>query len=490
MSKKLFVSGLCIFIMCIFICMTSYASKDVSLVIDNQKITCDVPPVIQNNRTLVPVRVLFEHLDATVSWNGTLRQAVVRAKDSVMIFNIDSKIMSLNGKQHTLDAAPVIVNDRTMVPIRFISEKLGYSVSWNEKTRTVYITSPKDNDNEDKKDDKEENDKEYDGIISSVKVNETSAGYKVNVYIDCNIMPKVMSIDNPSRLIFDFYNVKQACIDGKIKSNSDYVVETRWAAHEDYSRIVVETTQKCTYKVNYTSANKCTITIFEPSDTEDTEDAATKPVIKPPLVIVPNGTPLVVIDAGHGGHDPGAIGRDEEGNDILYEKDVCLDISKKIKTILENNGVQVLMTRSDDTALGDTEQSDLNTRVEIANDSEACLFVSIHNNAFTNDKANGTCVLYAGLGANDDYGITGKELAQNIQDLMLKATGLYDRGIVESPGIAVLRKTKMPAALVECAFITNPDDRKLLESKSKRLDMSEAIAQGIINSLKQMGRLK
>jgi len=113
-----------------------------------------------------------------------------------------------------------------------------------------------------------------------------------------------------------------------------------------------------------------------------------------------------------------------------------------------------------------------------------------HNNAFTNDKANGTCVLYAGLGANDDYGITGKELAQNIQDLMLKATGLYDRGIVESPGIAVLRKTKMPAALVECAFITNPDDRKLLESKSKRLDMSEAIAQGIINSLKQMGRLK
>ena len=200
------------------------------------------------------------------------------------------------------------------------------------------------------------------------------------------------------------------------------------------------------------------------------------------------GTPVVVIDAGHGGRDPGAVGRDENGNIVLQEKDVCLNIAVKVQNLLQAQGVSVIMTRSTDIALGDTQQDDLSKRAEIANNSPACLFVSIHNNAFTNDAANGTCVLYAGLESVGDYGISGKELAQNLQNELINALGLYNRGIVESPGIAVLRKTVMPAALVECAFITNPSDRQVLATRQD--DMAIAISNAIVKSLVKMGRLK
>ena len=99
-------------------------------------------------------------------------------------------------------------------------------------------------------------------------------------------------------------------------------------------------------------------------------------------------------------------------------------------------------------------------------------------------------MLYSGLESASDYGITNKKIAQNIQDAMVDATSLYDRGIVESPGIVVLKKTAMPAVLVECAFITCPDDQKLLGQDSGRSKMAQAIARGIITSLKEMGALK
>lgn len=506
MIKKIFFSVL--ILLCIFacLCVTSFASDDISLVINSEKVKCEVPPVISNDRTLVPVRVLFEYYDAKVSWNESLRQVMVISGTTVMIFNIDSKIMYLNGAVHNLDAAPVIVNDRTLVPLRFISEKLGYLVGWDAKTRTVSVTKPKEHSSSVSITKPSTEEKETDDIkLSAINVNEKTSSLDITVVLSKKLTPKVMTLKEPHRLIFDFYGTKATIADSNEKSDSKIFTETRWASHEDYTRIVVETKEECEYKISYISNKNCKITVAKvgtnknnenekPKDDNsenknNEENTSSSGETKRP-VIVYSGTPMVVIDPGHGGYDPGAIGKDEEGNDILFEKELCLDISTKVKNILSTNGVDVIMTRTTDVAFGESEIDDLLARCDIANNSGACLFVSIHNNAFTNNKANGTCVLYSGLESASDYGITNKKIAQNIQDAMVDATSLYDRGIVESPGIVVLKKTVMPAVLVECAFITCPDDQKLLGQDSGRSKMAQAIARGIITSLKEMGALK
>lgn len=462
-------------------CILCLADTEVSLVINGERADCDVPPEIVNGRTMVPVRVLFEYYNADVSWNEVLRQAVIKSGSTIMIFNIDSRLMYLNGEPHTLDAAPFIKEGRTLVPVRFISEKLNYKVGWNESTRTVTVEKPDDEDSSvtnPAPDTNPPKDNEPKTKLKDIQVKNTGSVYEVLVSLSAKIEPKVMTLKEPHRLILDFHDISQAIADGDIESDNEHIIETRWAVHDDYTRVVIETSEKADYSISYISGTNCKISIKLPE--EDTEQ-------RPAL---PSGAPIVIIDAGHGGHDPGALGKDDNDEIILMEKEVCLDIAKRVRDKLEASGVSVIMTRSTDIALGETEAEDLNRRAEIANNTDASLFVSIHNNSFTSGDPHGTCTLYAGLGTNTDYGITGKELAQNIHDYILEYTGLYDRGIIERPGLAVLRKTKMPAVLIECAFISNADDQKVLASKDGREKLSRAIYDGIIKSLKKMGRLK
>jgi len=188
----------------------------------------------------------------------------------------------------------------------------------------------------------------------------------------------------------------------------------------------------------------------------------------------------------HGGHDAGAIGRDEAGNTVVVEKDANLTISLKVRNLLASSGVNVKMTRETDVALGTTQMEDLVARATLANEAGAVLYISIHNNSFGDPSATGTTVLHAGLSSGSDYGISGEELAQNIQNSLVKATGLKDRGIVKSPEMVVLRRTAMPAVIVECAFVSCPVDQKVLTDPVKIDAIAYAIYEGIMTSLSQM----
>ena len=197
----------------------------------------------------------------------------------------------------------------------------------------------------------------------------------------------------------------------------------------------------------------------------------------------------VVIDAGHGGSDPGALARDEEG-EVLYdedneeyikEKDINLIVAKKVYEYLKDEGVNVVMTRNKDKFL------ELREIANIANDENAALFVSIHCNSVDgNSIANGTEVLYYNKETDSDYNITSKELADNILDKILDTVDTADRGLKERPGLAVLKWTEMPAALVELGFLTNADDQERLLNKNWQTKIAEAIAEGIIESLSEM----
>ncbi len=172
---------------------------------------------------------------------------------------------------------------------------------------------------------------------------------------------------------------------------------------------------------------------------------------------------LVVIDPGHGGSDPGANYGD------LLEKDLNLKIALKVNEILKDKGVKTYMTRDDDTFIP------LHTRADLANNLNASLFLSIHNNAF-NSSEYGTETLYY-------PGDTGSGFARIVQDTLVNALGTNDRGIIQRPNLVVLNSTKMPAVIAEIAFLTNPDDRAKLTDDSFLQKAAEALADAVVKAL-------
>ena len=183
---------------------------------------------------------------------------------------------------------------------------------------------------------------------------------------------------------------------------------------------------------------------------------------------VPYGKYKVVIDPGHGGADPGAVGING-----LKETDIVLEVSKSVSEFLTNKGVKTILTRNYDKTL------ELQPRVNKANNSRADAFVSIHANATRGKRKD-----VNGLETYYYSGFKGYSLAKNIQkEILITSPQSPDRGVRRSR-FYVIRKTSMPAALVEIGFVTGVYDANLLSQKNYRDKMSFAIARGILNYLK------
>jgi len=185
---------------------------------------------------------------------------------------------------------------------------------------------------------------------------------------------------------------------------------------------------------------------------------------------------VICIDPGHGGGDPGAC-NSAYG---LQEKHLNLDISLRLARLLRKAGWNVVMTRTTDRDVsfaGSSDARELGDRVAIPNNINAQIFVSIHNNAAHNSSQSGTSThCYKDI----DY-----PLAQAIQAHLVPALGRRDNG-VRTDSFYVVRHTNMPAALVECAFISNPSEASLLASSSFR----QQCAVGIFNGLMAYAKMR
>ena len=132
-------------ILCLTLIITLCASLSVSaaepirVVLDGSALQFDVQPTIIDGRTMVPMRAIFEALGANVEWNGTTRTITATRGDMVVISTIGDRTMIVNGQRIIMDVAPVIIDGRTLVPVRFVSEAFGCDVEWDGSTRTVYI---------------------------------------------------------------------------------------------------------------------------------------------------------------------------------------------------------------------------------------------------------------------------------------------------------------------------------------------------------------
>jgi len=176
-------------------------------------------------------------------------------------------------------------------------------------------------------------------------------------------------------------------------------------------------------------------------------------------------TGLVVVDAGHGGHDPGAssyLG--------YYEKGINLSIARKVASYLQQRGIKTIMTRDSDTFV------ELNERADIANRAGADMFVSIHADS-NGDRTHRGYTIYVARSAS----WASKKAGQNIENTMA-STGLPSKGL-RNADYRVLVRTDCPAVLVECGFLSNPSDAALLSDPQFQDRIARAIADGIVKSL-------
>lgn len=220
------------------------------------------------------------------------------------------------------------------------------------------------------------------------------------------------------------------------------------------------------------------------------------PTLPPPLPTPSQETVLkkvlVVIDPGHGGIDPGTCSIYREN---FYEKNINLDIAIKLKTLLEQSRIPVLLTRESDVEVIQSGKYDANEsireRSEIANRNHATLFISIHVNAYDTkipggERHHGTEIYHAG---KTHGAFTSRQFAEIMGKAVDKKTETRYNGVIERK-FGVLRLSEMPALLIETAYLTNKEDHKLLESNDFRSNMAGGIHDGIVEILKTMGAYK
>ncbi|MBQ8003222.1 MAG: N-acetylmuramoyl-L-alanine amidase [Clostridia bacterium] len=431
-----------------------YPWDPIVLVVDGHTVeTKEMPPIILNGRTMVPAREFFEELGAEVTWDNNAKRVIIEYGDERIILTINSRTVYIGTNSASIspsDPPPKIINDKTMIPVRFVAEEFGFKVEWLNETRTVKITSP---DAEDIR-------------LTNVVFSSEDDTDTIFIALDEFVNPNIFRMQNPDRLVIDVYGTKSTIKDANVDVDGQAVDTLRYSQHPDRFRVVADLQTDADYEV-FKLKNGIEISIIRTGEYED----STQPP-EEDFTQGDDGRLIVVVDAGHGGTDPGATYPPGVDDPQVKEKDITLDIALKIQENLEKAGIEVIMTRDKDT------YPTLKERVEIANNSNADLFVSVHINAMDNkDEIDGAQVYY------HESSTEGKRLASIVYRNIIDYTNLTERGVQNGSSFYVLKHTKMPAILTEGGFITNEKDRNYLMTEKGRQAMADAISDGVLEAL-------
>ena len=176
----------------------------------------------------------------------------------------------------------------------------------------------------------------------------------------------------------------------------------------------------------------------------------------------------VVVDAGHGGPDGGKTGVNGK-----LEKELNLIIAEKVKKLLEEEGIAVIMTREEDGWLAETRIGDLKERVRIMNESKADLAVSIHQNSYHEESVFGAQVFYYTTSGE------GKAAAEILQNELLEIDPENKKREKANNTYYILKKTEVPTVIVECGFLSNHKEAEKLSDEAYQGKIAEAVVKGI-----------
>ncbi|WP_283115242.1 N-acetylmuramoyl-L-alanine amidase [Intestinimonas timonensis] len=448
---------------------TPASAEVVKLTLNGDPLSGDVPAMIQGGRTLVPVRLVGEALQAQVLWVQQTGQVILTKGEDVIVLTLDSATAIVNGVYTPLpDGVPAQVvaydgADRTMIPLRFVSETLGAQVEWDQATYTAHLTAElTETVPETPEEEPETPSQEPEVPADAVQITGMSWS-DGTLTIATDQAPNCKVTDLGDRVAIDFLDTVLSEDFTGCTASDTYLSDVRWAQHganfypgSDHTvRFVLDLAAGATVVGNLTITTTLTGVSVTTHGTSETA---------PTVSIIPQDY-TIVIDPGHGGDRPGAC---YEG---IMEKDIDLAVSLKLVSILQNQGFQVIMTRSTDVEIGLYERADL------ANAAGADVFVSLHSNAAENRPDYQGIYTYYHPSSN-----RGARLAQAIQTPLCQITGGIDRGIKDADFV-VLRETDMCAVLVEMGFMTNHEELMNLTDDGYQQLLAQGIAQGIVDYL-------
>lgn len=187
-----------------------------------------------------------------------------------------------------------------------------------------------------------------------------------------------------------------------------------------------------------------------------------------PTIAIPTTNRVVIIDAGHGGGDPGAIGLTG-----TLEKDINLNIALKLQQFIEQSGGLVLMTRTEDEMLAENKREDMKLRKRLREENSGDIFISIHLNSFPQESCKGAQTFYA----NNEK---SKNLAEKIQKNMVKFLEEDNSRVAKKLiDVYLLKDVNIPSVIVECGFLSNSREEKLLKDEKYQSRVAFSIFAGI-----------
>lgn len=470
-NKILFCLNL-IFLFLVF-AINCYAT-DITIMIDDEVLVTDVSPIIVNDRVLLPARSIFEYTGGEVFWDPDKREVYIVRDENSILLAIDETIAFVNEEKVTMDVPPQIYFDRTYLPVRFVAESLNMEVNWNDKTRTVIITSPIEK-------------SEFKGTLDKVSLTEGKDFVKIKLSGIGDLDHSLIKLSDPKRYVYDIKDCKlNTSGEQKIISDGNYISAVRWSQFDETTTRVVVDLHKY-YFYDYEVDGNDVYIIF------DDLTPPKNPVINQNLSMTELAEEfevtftklsekakdkLVIVDPGHGGSEVGTIGK-YKGRDI-YEKDINIKICEALNYFLEKSEVMTYMLREDDTYIN------IKQRPEIANEKEGYFYLCVHNNASENPETNGVQVYYSEETAKFDN-MTNKEISQIYYDNIAKL-GLKKSGIVDNPNYIVIYKSQMPAIIVENAFMSNEKDLELLMDDEFLVKLAAKICESTILTLNKAAR--
>lgn len=242
----------------------AYAAKEVKIEIDGKAmVPKDMPAVIIDGRTMLPMRQIAQELGCEVNWNEAAKQIYVMRGSDIIVFTVDSKTGYENGKEFTMDVPATIVNDRTMLPVRALADALHLNIKWDDPNRIVSIQSGDTVVKDEPK--APESGQTTTGTLTGIQTpSEKDADQTFTIQADGPMGRYEKTFVDDQKIVLDFYGAKSSLPGEITKTNSDIVTGIRTATHENngdsFTRVVFDLSGKKDYEVTQ-SADKKNITI-------------------------------------------------------------------------------------------------------------------------------------------------------------------------------------------------------------------------------------
>lgn len=464
-------------------------SSEIRILLDNKPLETVVPSVIENDRLFVSARNVVEALGGRITWFPALKLMTVNINGHTSRLVIDDPSLEIDEKVFSLEMPARILDNRVMIPLEVIKIIAEVDIKWENQTKTLFINTIRP---------------------YLLEVRSYSHPDKTRVVIDLSEKTEFRAdkLINPDRIFIDIMGSIAKLEDTlkQIKIDDGVIKTVRTAQfNQEITRIVFDLYQEARYELfSLIEPDRVVIDIFKSGkEAAISETLPAKPEEKPTPVPEITGKRVVIIDPGHGGKDPGAIGPTG-----LREKEVTLGIALYLEKLLKNAGISTYLTRSKD------EFVYLENRTNFANQKNGFVFVSLHANSVLNHRPSAkgieTFVLsskYIGASARDvadrenrasrahpevdtDLALIIADLeesanikyslnfAEIVQKKLAKYLKLENRGVKQAPFV-VLKGANMVAVIIEVGFISNPKEEKLLKTNKFRENAAQALFEAI-----------